>query len=92
MLTGVCVLESTEAEGRVIHGIVTGIGFIGGGAIIKDKGTVIGTATAARIWSTGAIGVAVAFNRFEIALVLSLLNFLTLRFVEKFKENDSQKK
>jgi putative Mg2+ transporter-C (MgtC) family protein len=89
-LTGIYVLDTTEAEARVIHGIVTGIGFIGGGAILKDKGTVIGTATAASVWSTGAIGVAVAFNRFEIALVLSAVTFLTLRFVKGMKEPDGQ--
>ena len=38
-----------------------------------------GTATAASIWNTGAIGAAVAFDRFEIALVLGLVNFLTLK-------------
>jgi putative Mg2+ transporter-C (MgtC) family protein len=90
MLTGTYVLDTTDAEARVIYGIITGIGFIGGGAILKDKGTVRGTATAASIWSTGAVGVAVAYNRFEIAIVLSLLNFLTLRFVKEFKENQSQ--
>jgi putative Mg2+ transporter-C (MgtC) family protein len=63
----------------VLQGIVTGIGFIGGGAILTRKETVAGTASAASIWNTGAIGVAVAFSRFEIAIVLALLNFLSLR-------------
>ena len=44
-----------------------------------------GTATAASIWNTGAIGVAVAFNRYEIALVLSILNFCTFRFMQALK-------
>jgi putative Mg2+ transporter-C (MgtC) family protein len=89
MLTGIHVLDSTEAEGRVIQGIITGIGFIGGGAILKGQSTVKGTATAASIWNTGAIGIAVAYNRFEIAAVLSLLNFLTLRLVGEVKEKVS---
>jgi putative Mg2+ transporter-C (MgtC) family protein len=45
-----------EAHSRVLQGLITGIGFIGGGAILKDGGTVRGTATAASIWNTGAVG------------------------------------
>jgi putative Mg2+ transporter-C (MgtC) family protein len=86
MLTGMYVLEGDSALARIMFGIVTGIGFIGGGAILKDKGNVRGTATAASIWNTGAIGVAVAWHRFEIAIVLALLNFLTLRFTRKLKD------
>jgi putative Mg2+ transporter-C (MgtC) family protein len=87
MLTGIHVLDSTDAYSRVMYGILTGIGFIGGGAILKDRGTVAGTATAASIWNTGAIGVAVAWGTFEIAMVLTLLNFLTLRFMPKLKKH-----
>ena len=80
MLTGIYVVEPDDARARVMYGILTGIGFIGGGAILKDKGSIAGTATAASIWSTGAIGMAVAWHRFEIALALSVMTFLTLRF------------
>ncbi len=79
MLTGMSVLDTTDAESRVVYGIITGIGFIGGGAILKSKGRVSGTATAASIWNTGAIGVAVAFGRLEIAVVLSVINVVALR-------------
>ncbi len=89
-LVGMSVLSSTEAEAKVIQGIITGIGFIGGGAILKNKNTVSGTATAASIWNTGIIGVAVAFGRYEIALLLSAINFVTLRYVKKFKNNESE--
>lgn len=86
VLTGVEVLSSTNAQSRVLYGVITGMGFIGGGAILKDKGTVRGTATAASLWNTGAIGSAVAFGRLEIALALSALNFLTLQLVDPLKE------
>lgn len=85
MLVGIQALDGTDAESRVLYGIVTGMGFIGGGAILKAKGTVKGTATAASLWMTGAIGIAVAFQRYEIALVLAVLNFVTLRYVKEFK-------
>jgi putative Mg2+ transporter-C (MgtC) family protein len=75
-----------EAQARIIEGIMTGMGFIGGGAILKMAGAVKGTATAASIWLTGAVGVAVAFERYEIAILLALLNFVTLRFLVPFKD------
>jgi len=92
-LVGMSVLSSTEAESRVLQGLITGIGFIGGGAILKSNGTVHGTATAASIWNTGLIGIAVAFHRYEVAILMSVINFLTLRFVRQFKvpEDDKDK-
>lgn len=85
MLVGIDVFESSAAEARIMYGIITGIGFIGGGAILKNDNQVVGTATAASIWNTGAIGVSVAYNRYEIALLLSVLNFLILYFAKPFK-------
>ena len=76
---------SPEAQARLMEGLITGIGFIGGGAILKNRGSVQGTATAASIWNTGAIGAAVAYERYEIALVLSIINFATFRFMNPFK-------
>jgi putative Mg2+ transporter-C (MgtC) family protein len=87
MLVGLSVIESTDGEARVFQGIITGIGFIGGGAIFKGKDHVTGMASAASLWNTGAIGVAVAFNRFEIAIALSLLNILTLYIVGRLKKS-----
>jgi putative Mg2+ transporter-C (MgtC) family protein len=86
MLVGALVIDSTGGEARVLQGIITGIGFIGGGAILKDHDRVAGTATAASIWITGAVGLAVAYDRYEIALVLAALTFLTLRLFGEIKE------
>ena len=85
MLLGIQVLSSTDAEARVLYGIVAGMGFIGGGAILKTKQRVAGTATAASLWNTGAIGTSVAFHRYEIALVLSIISFLTFALVTQLK-------
>lgn len=87
-LVGFSLLGSTEAESRVLQGLITGIGFIGGGAILKSRGTVKGTATAASIWTTGLIGIAVAGDRFEIAILLSVITFATLRFGKALKDQD----
>ena len=78
LLIGRSVFEGDEAHARILYGMMTGIGFIGGGAILKTDSHVVGTATAASIWNTGAIGAAVAWGRFEIALVLMVINILTL--------------
>jgi putative Mg2+ transporter-C (MgtC) family protein len=77
--------DSSEAQARVAEGLITGIGFIGGGAILKTRASVQGTATAASIWNTGAIGMAVAYGRYEIAIALSAANFLTLRLLTPLK-------
>ena len=89
-LVGFSILGSTDAEARVLQGIITGIGFIGGGAILKSKASVTGTATAASIWTTGLIGIAVASDRYEIAALLSVLTFLTLRFGKQLKSKVSE--
>jgi putative Mg2+ transporter-C (MgtC) family protein len=88
MLIGIQVLSDTNAESRAMYGIITGMGFIGGGAILQSKDRVRGTATAASLWNTGAIGLAVAWNRIEIALLLMLLNVLTLRFLSRLKSSE----
>ena len=86
MLVGLQMFGGDDgAQARVMYGIITGMGFIGGGAILKEGANVTGTATAASMWNTGAIGVAVAFNRYEIAIVLSLINFLILQFASPIK-------
>jgi putative Mg2+ transporter-C (MgtC) family protein len=82
---------NAETQARLIQGLIGGIGFIGGGAILKEGTNVRGLATAASIWGTGAIGAAVAFEREEIALVLSLIMFLTLRALTPVVENGGEK-
>lgn len=78
--------NNPDALSRLLYGLMTGIGFIGGGAILKSDNNVHGTATAASIWNTGAIGAAVAFQRFEIALILATVNFVILRFMSPIKD------
>lgn len=94
-LIGNSVIEdSPDASVRLIQGLVSGLGFIGGGAILKnsDGNGVRGTATAASIWTTGAIGTAIGFGRYEIAIVTVVLNFLILWWLTrlKYKIDDGQ--
>lgn len=86
VLTAVAVVGYGEdAQARIIQGLMTGIGFIGGGAILKEGTNVRGTATAASVWATGALGAAAAYGRYEIALLLAAITFLTLRFLTPVK-------
>ena len=78
--------NTIDAQSRIIQGMVAGIGFIGGGAILKSEGKAHGTATAASIWNTGVLGAAVAQDRFVMAAVLSLLNLVALRLLRPVKE------
>lgn len=80
------VAGSPDAQARIIQGLMTGIGFIGGGAILKEGANVTGTATAASIWAIGAVGAAAGFGRYEVALVIALVNFAVLRFMEHLKD------
>jgi putative Mg2+ transporter-C (MgtC) family protein len=78
-------VTDTTAQSRVIQGLVAGIGFIGGGAILKSEGNVHGTATAASVWNTGAVGAAVAQNRLLLAALLAALNLFALRVLLPLK-------
>lgn len=87
VLLGTEVLAGNqEAQGRIIAGLMTGIGFIGGGAILKYEGSVYGTATAASIWGTGLIGAAVAYGRYEIAVLVSLVSLGLLLLLKPVKK------
>jgi putative Mg2+ transporter-C (MgtC) family protein len=75
--------DSTE-QSDVLQGLMTGIGFIGAGAIIKRAGDVHGVATAAAIWTTGGIGAAVAYGYYPVAFALSVINLIILDVTARF--------
>lgn len=64
---------------KIIAGVLTGIGFLGAGAIIKqDDGAVVGTATGASIWASGALGLSIGFGFYGLALAMFMLIALIL--------------
>ncbi|WP_330085107.1 MgtC/SapB family protein [Methylocystis iwaonis] len=79
------LVNSPEGVARIVEGVVTGIGFIGGGAILKTGASVHGTATAASLWATGAVGVAVALGSYDVAVAIATLTFVTLKLITPFK-------
>ncbi len=76
---------------RIASNIVTGIGFIGAGVIFKEGISVNGLTTAALIWITAALGMAIGYHNYTIAVVVSAIVVIVLfilepvqRFIERF--------
>jgi putative Mg2+ transporter-C (MgtC) family protein len=71
---------SFDALSRVIQGIVTGIGFIGAGSILKlnEERDIQGLTTAAGVWMTAAIGVAVGLGSLGVALLSTIFTVVIL--------------
>jgi putative Mg2+ transporter-C (MgtC) family protein len=80
--------ESADLS-RVMQGVVTGIGFIGAGAIIKlDKAhEVRGLTTAAGIWLATAIGMSAGLGRLELAIPGTVIAFVILAVVRRLEKN-----
>ena len=72
--------------GRIAAQVITGIGFLGGGAMIHMRGTVKGLTTAAGIWITAIIGMAVGIGMYVISVTATLLVLLTLVVFEQYSK------
>lgn len=80
---GVLSLVGTDPS-RIAAQVVTGIGFLGGGLIFREGNYVTGLTTAATLWATAAIGLAVSFGFYLIGILTSILVFLLL-YLPKLK-------
>jgi putative Mg2+ transporter-C (MgtC) family protein len=77
---GACVfaLIATHVTGGnnphvIAAGVVTGVGFLGAGVIMKDQGSVVGLTTAATLWATASVGLAVGYGMYTLGVLVSLL-------------------
>ena len=96
MIISIFAFEGTDKfdSSRVAAGVVSGIGFIGGGVIIFQRNVIRGITTAAGMWVAAAIGLACGAGMYPLAaaatvitlLVLELLHFFHLRYGEKLVE------
>lgn len=80
---------------RVVQAIITGVAFLGAGAIIQAGGTVRGLTTGASIWLAGSIGLACGIGSFGIALLLVVLSLVILslfRLLEQWMETRAPSK
>jgi putative Mg2+ transporter-C (MgtC) family protein len=83
VLSGSIFGMSSEGLSRVIQGIITGIGFIGAGSILKlDKErNILGLTTSAGIWMTAAIGVTIGLGSLGLALLATIITLIILAVV-----------
>jgi putative Mg2+ transporter-C (MgtC) family protein len=70
---------------RTLRAVMTGIGFIGGGAIVKHAHDVQGLATGASVWTAGAIGASSAFGHYMIAVVLAIASVIILEIQRRLE-------
>jgi putative Mg2+ transporter-C (MgtC) family protein len=73
-------LVSSEL-GRIVAGVVTGVGFLGAGAIIRARGEVYGLTTAATIWLASGLGLAIGAGYYILAIIASVFVLLVLRIL-----------
>ncbi|MGK5085855.1 MgtC/SapB family protein [Bdellovibrionota bacterium FG-1] len=94
LYTSVSVLMSVSLAEKGYYGdparlaaqIVSGIGFLGGGAIMQSRGTVVGLTTAATIWCVAAIGVCIGIGHSDIALLCSITVVVVLVLTSAFED------
>lgn len=79
-------LGGPQDTARISANIVTGIGFLGAGAILRASGRIVGLTTASTIWLTAAIGMAIGAGQFALALVMTGLTLIVLWFFPHIEE------
>jgi len=67
--------------GRIVAGVVTGVGFLGAGAIIRARGEVYGLTTAATIWLASGLGLAIGAGYYMLAITASVFVLIVLRIL-----------
>lgn len=72
---------------RVAAQVVTGIGFIGGGAVLRHGATIFGLTTAATLWIAASIGMACGTGMFGLAVISTVLSIIVLVSVRMFEKN-----
>lgn len=87
---GACIfgLVSRYAEGahdptRIAAQVVSGIGFLGAGVILRDRGQITGLTTAAALWATASVGLCIAFEHYFLGVCGATIIFLVLS-IHKF--------
>jgi putative Mg2+ transporter-C (MgtC) family protein len=65
-------------QANILQGVLTGVGFIGAGAIIRQGDSTTGNATAASVWTVGILGAAVGYGYYDIGIMLAAANLAVL--------------
>ena len=91
LFTIVSVHNFSSDPARVAASIVTGMGFIGAGAIIAERGRVVGVTTAASLWVTGSIGLCTGTGNYLLSIAATIIIFLVLfskKMLRKERKSD----
>ncbi len=83
---GVTVQPPSQDMTRVLGQVVTGVGFLGAGAIITRQGLVMGLTSAAVVWVLAAVGAAIGFGYYEMGISISIVVVLVLMVVQWFED------
>ncbi|MDH6261388.1 MgtC/SapB family protein [Bradyrhizobium sp. BR13661] len=83
---GMATTPSAADPTRVIQGLMTGIGFLGAGVIVKDGFTIRGVSTAASIWMTSAIGIIIGIGFYGAALSATALSLMAMTLLGKIEK------
>lgn len=83
-----------EQLSRVVQGLVSGIGFLGAGAVLKDsdEGRIHGLTTAATIWATAAVGIAAGLGHTGTAAIATLFMLLVLVWLRRLGKSISRRR
>lgn len=73
--------------GRVAAQVVTGIGFIGGGTVLRHGATVLGLTTAATLWMSASIGMACGTGMYDLALIATVISIVVLISIRIFEKD-----
>ncbi len=79
---GETIVGDSKDATRVLGQVVTGIGFLGAGVIMTRQGAVQGMTSASVVWVLAAIGAAIGFGRYSMAVTLSVVALIVLAFFQ----------
>ena len=79
-------LGITGDPARLAAQVISGIGFLGAGTIIKQEDKVEGLTTAASLWGVAGLGLAIGYGMFDISIVATLIIFVSLRIAPTVKK------
>ncbi len=80
-LIGLMTFGQTDAGARIAAQVVTGVGFLGAGTILHNRGNVIGLTTAAGVWGSAAVGMGFGFGIYVLSIGGTVILLVLLRLV-----------
>lgn len=80
------IYNNSNEPGRIAANIVSGIGFLGAGVILEERGRVTGLTTASTIWLTAALGMAAGAGEYILSIGAALMSIIVLLLFTRFEE------